>query len=125
MPPAATAPRPWRTAFFVILALYTITVAVAAYLLLDAGITLTYRDDQARYDRQDMVTLTKLGPALIRGSTQRDVLSLLREQDSAALISSAPGRIEVGGLLFEFGPDGHLARIRQGPDRLPTGPAEP
>lgn len=115
----------WRRAFFALLALWALTVAWAAYALLDQGVTLTYQGESYRSLREDLAVLTRLAPVAAPGVRRGELLEALRGQHPRAVITASDSTVGIGQLEFRFGPDGRLRAVAHPELSDPTSAAGP
>ena len=104
----------WRAAFGLLAVTSLLAMGTLVYAVVDQGVTLTYHEDSFRQTEQSLAILRELTPALRRGDTRADVLSLLRQAHPDALISATDSTVGIEDLVFRFGADGRLAAV----DRL-------
>lgn len=103
--------RRWRRAFLTLVAVWLVTVAGAAYALVDQGVTLTHHDAGFRDMARDFRVLLRAAPALGGSVTRTAVLTTLRRQQPDALITATDSTVRTGGLTFRFGPDDRLRAV--------------
>jgi hypothetical protein len=105
--------RNWRTAFFLLLAVFVLTIGVLIYKIIDQAVTITYMQEGYHDTEKDLLTLSRLTPALRQGMTKKDILFLLRQQNSNEIITEEGQLLNIGQLQFIFDRDNRLIEIKR------------
>lgn len=107
----ARSARRWRTAFFAALIGLIAVVGLAAYTMVDQGVTATYREEAHSDVSEQLEIALRLMPAVSGTTSRSGVLASLRAQHPNALITEADSTIQIRGLVFRFAGDGSLESV--------------
>ena len=103
----------WKIAFFLILIALLGVSGMAAYLVLDQAVSLTYLKEGYQDTEDGLRVLRNLLPEVSRSADRRDFLAVLRKQNPKALITDDGEGIGIGFLGFTFDAQGRLKEVNR------------
>lgn len=101
----------WKIGFFTMAAACLAVIAIGTYMLLDAGVTITYMQQGYADANRDLSAMSSLVDHSFVGVAKTEMIPLLQKAYPGDLVKDEGQQVMAGQLTFQFDEAGKFVRI--------------